>query len=513
MALLTPHWGLDGILICASLIVAAYMYATRNFKYWAKRGVPEIPPTPFFGNFGECFMLKKASQDFAKELHCQFKGEPYAGFYIFDKPFFLVRDPELAKQVMVKDFRAFIDRYASADDSDPLGFANLFLMNNPRWRVLRTKLTPLFTSGRLKKMFDLMLVVADELDRVLEESNLSTPKVMEMKDLAANFTTDLIATTIFGLQVNSLRDPKTHFREQGRKMFDFNFFRGLEFLIIFFMPHLTKYYRAKIFGKHATDYFRTIVGEVMNQRIKSGEKRNDLIDLLVELKQTHEKEGAIDGFKFTEDDLVSQAATFYLAGFETSSSAMAFGLYELALNIDVQKTLRTEIHKALEKSEGKITYEMIMTLAYLDMVVSEVLRKYSALAFIERVAAVDYKVPNSDLVLEKGTPVYISLFGMHYDPEHYPDPEKFDPMRFSEENKEKRPAFTYFPFGEGPRACIGLRMGLMQAKLGIVRMISKYEVTPCEETPVPVLLQPRSSITASLTGLYMNVRKISKEAS
>nr|XP_033322509.1 cytochrome P450 6k1-like [Megalopta genalis] len=513
MAFLTPHWILDGILICASLIVAAYMYVTRNFKYWAKRGVPEIPPAPFVGNFGGCLMLKKASQDFAKELHCHFKGEPYAGFYIFDKPFFLVRDPELVKHVMVKDFGAFADRYASSDKHDPIGSANLFLMNNPRWRVLRMKLTPLFTSGRLKKMFDLMLVVADELDRVLEESNLSIPKVMEMKDLAANFTTDLIATTIFGIQVNSLRDPKTHFREQGRKVFDYDFLRGLEFLIIFFMPHLTKYYRAKFFGKQATEYFRSIVDKVMNQRIETGEKRNDLIDLLVELKQTHENEGAIDGFKFSYEDLLAQAGVFYVAGFETSSSAMAFGLYELALNMDVQKTLRTEIREALDKTEGRITYEMIMTLPYLDMVVSEVLRKYPTLGFLERVAATDYKVRNSDLVLEKGTPVYISLYGMHYDPEYYPDPEKFDPMRFSEENKKNRPSLTYFPFGEGPRACIGLRMGLMQTKLGIVRMLSKYEVLPCEKTPVPVVLNPKASITASLTGLYLNVRKITTEPS
>ncbi|XP_078051449.1 cytochrome P450 6k1-like, partial [Augochlora pura] len=419
MALLTPHWILDGILICASLIVAAYMYATRNFKYWAKRGVPEMPPTPFFGNFGECLMMKKPSQEFAKELHWHFKGEPYAGFYIFDMPFFLVRDPELVKHVMVKDFSAFVDRYASSDKSDPIGSANLFLMNSPRWKVVRAKLTPLFTSGRLKKMFDLMLVVADELDRLLEDLDLTTPKVIEMKDLAANFTTDLIATTIFGLQVNSLRDPKTIFREQGRRMLDYNFFRAMEFIVIFFMPHLVKYYRAKFFGKETTAFFRAIFSEVMNQRIESGEKRNDLIDLLVELKKTHDEEGTVDGLKFTDDDWLAQAVTFYAAGFETTSSAMAFGLHELALNMDIQKTLRTEILKALDQTEGKITYEMIMTLPYLDMVVSEVLRKYPSIAFLERVATTDYKVPNTDLVLEKGTPVYISLYGMHYDPEYY----------------------------------------------------------------------------------------------
>lgn len=89
------------------------------------------------------------------------------------------------------------------------------------------------------------------------------------------------------------------------------------------------------------------------------------------------------------------------------------------------------------------------------MVVSETLRKYPTLPFLDRVANEDYKIPNSDLVLKKGTPVFIPMTGIHNDPEYYPDPKKFDPERFSIENKGARVPFTYFPFGEGPRACIG----------------------------------------------------------
>jgi len=70
-----------------------------------------------------------------------------------------------------------------------------------------------------------------------------------------------------------------------------------------------------------------------------------------------------------------------------------------------------------------------------------------------------YKDPNSDLVLEKGTPIYISMLGLHYDPEYFPDPEKFDPERFTEENKRNRPSCIYLPFGDGPRTCIGKNIG------------------------------------------------------
>ncbi|KMQ85242.1 cytochrome p450 6k1, partial [Lasius niger] len=96
----------------------------------------------------------------------------------------------------------------------------------------------------------------------------------------------------------------------------------------------------------------------------------------------------------------------------------------------------------------------LLSLPYLDMVVSETLRMYPTLPFLDRVTTETYKMPNSDLVLEKDTPIYISMLGMHYDPEYFPDPDKFDPERFNEENKHNIPSCAYFPFGEGPHACI-----------------------------------------------------------
>ena len=90
------------------------------------------------------------------------------------------------------------------------------------------------------------------------------------------------------------------------------------------------------------------------------------------------------------------------------------------------------------------------------MVVSESLRKYPAVAYMDRISLADYKVPNSDLVIEKGTPIFISIMGLHYDSRYFPNPEKYDPLRFTEEAKSNRPSFAYLPFGGGPRGCIGL---------------------------------------------------------
>jgi cytochrome P450 family 6 len=90
---------------------------------------------------------------------------------------------------------------------------------------------------------------------------------------------------------------------------------------------------------------------------------------------------------------------------------------------------------------------------------TETLRKYPILPFLERKCCSKYELPtpngNGTITLPAGTGVYIPVLGIHHDPTYYPEPEKFDPDRFTEENKRSRPNYTYLPFGEGPRMCIG----------------------------------------------------------
>ncbi|XP_071580573.1 cytochrome P450 6k1-like isoform X1 [Temnothorax nylanderi] len=513
MALITAYWGLDGIIVLTTLIITAYLYMTRKFNYWKKRGVLEAPPTPFLGNFTDCVFLKRSPGFLLKDLYDQGKGLPCIGFYILDKPALLVRDQEFVKNILIKDFNYFSDRYGSPDANDRLGYANLFFLKNPAWKLLRTKLSPFFTSGKLKKMFELMLECGDNLDTCLESLKLEDKGMeMEIKELAAKFTTDIIGTTAYGLNVNSLNNPDAEFRKYGKMIFTFNIIRGFEFFAMFFLPNIVGMAGMKLFGKDATAFLRKVFWETMTQRMKSGGKRNDLIDILIELKRNHEDQD-IGGFKFDGDDLVAQAAVFFTAGFETSSTTIAFTLYELAVHPEIQDRLRKEILDALDETGGKITYDMILSLPYLDMVVSETLRMYPPLPFLDRTTVETYKVPNSDLVIEKGTPIFISMLGMHYDPEHFPDPHKYDPERFTEENKRNRPSCLYLPFGEGPHACIGTRMGLLQTKLGICTVLSKYEVTPSEKTLIPMIIDPKGTMTSPMGGgLYLNIRKVNTHA-
>ncbi|XP_029155011.1 cytochrome P450 6k1-like [Nylanderia fulva] len=508
MAFITPYWDLDGMIALTALIVAAYFYMTRKFNYWKRRGVLQInSPMPFLGNFTECALLKKSPGYLMKNFYDQAKGLPYIGFYVLDKPFLLIRDREIIKNILVKDFNYFADRHGSPDPNDRLGYANLFFLKNPAWKMLRTKLTPIFTSGKLKKMFELMLECAENLDMHLKSLRVDdAKKEIDVKDLTAKFATDMIGCTAYGLNVNSLNNPNAEFRKYGKMIFECSYVRGFEILAMFFFPHIVRLAGIKTFGRESSRFLRKVFWETINQRLESGVKKNDLIDILIELKNSDQN---IEGFNFDGDDLVAQAAIFFTGGFETSSTAMTFTLYELAMQPEIQNKLRKEILDALNKANDSITYDMVMSLPYLDMVVSETLRLYPTLPFLECITTETYKMPNSDLVLEKGTPIYISMLGMHYDSEYFPNPKKYNPERFSEENKRNISSGAYFPFGEGPRQCIGTRLGLLQTKLGIIKILSKYEVTPCERTLIPMVIDPKAPTTTPLSGgLYLNIQKI-----
>lgn len=112
-------------------------------------------------------------------------------------------------------------------------------------------------------------------------------KTIEVRDLTARFTTDVIGSTAYGLDVNSFKDPDAEFRKYGRMIFQYDAIRGFEMLAIFFLPHIVRLAKIKMFGKEPTDFLRKVFWETLRQRMESGVKRNDLIDILIELKNNN----------------------------------------------------------------------------------------------------------------------------------------------------------------------------------------------------------------------------------
>lgn len=157
---------------------------------------------------------------------------------------------------------------------------------------------------------------------------------------------------------------------------------------------------------------------------------------------------------------MAQAMTFYGDGFETSSTALSFALYEIASNPEIQKKLMQEIDAAIIKNNGVINYEMILEMNYLDLVFSETLRMHSPVLFLARVCTKPFELPSPkrdglNVKIEVGTPMIVPVLAIHNDPTYYPNPRNFDPERFTEDNKNTRPKCAFLAFGEGPRICLG----------------------------------------------------------
>jgi len=160
-------------LICfiAAIFIGFYFHVTRNFNFWHKLGVPYVKPTPFVGNLKDCVLLKTTIGEQLQRIYNENSDKPYVGIFTFDKPSLLICDLELVKNILVKDFQNFVDRtFAIEDKFDPLFAKNISALKGQLWRHLRTNLTQVFTSHKMKMMFYLVDTCGKELADCLEKA-------------------------------------------------------------------------------------------------------------------------------------------------------------------------------------------------------------------------------------------------------------------------------------------------------------------------------------------------------
>ncbi|XP_065370208.1 probable cytochrome P450 6g2 isoform X1 [Calliphora vicina] len=505
------------LIILASVIGIITQWLKYHYNYWQRHKIPYIKAHPIFGNFKDIVLWKKDPCAHFQSLYNEQgvvggkpKDNPVVGLHVFNKPCLLIRDLDLVKNVLIKDFNQFSNRYSYSDPhSDAVGANTLFFAKNPKWKNIRSKLTPVFASGKIKQMFPLVEEIGRELDKYLCKLTEKTPNtnVHEVKDINALYTTDVIATVAYGVQANSLVNPDGDFRTNGKRIFDFTTRRSLEFSCMFFLPKLVKLMKFKFFSPETTTFLRKTITYVMDERSKSGMKRNDLIDILVKFRKDAETDKS--HFANELDSVIAQAAIFFSAGFETSSGTMSFALYELAKHPDVQQRVRDEIREALQQSEtGELSYEQLNELKYLNNVILEVLRFYPPLPFLDRECTADkgYSLqPHVDFTIPPGMPVYIAASALQMDPRFFTEPEKFEPDRFNSENKLYNNLGAYMPFGVGPHNCIGERFGMIQTKVGLFNFLRNHYVTTCEKTSPEMKLSPYALIIQSEDGIYLNL--------
>ncbi|KAK4874012.1 hypothetical protein RN001_013372 [Aquatica leii] len=517
--------------ICA-LCAIIYYKAVRSFNYWSHRGVVHKKRWHVIQNLRQLVFQRISFFDSVRNLYQEFSNERYFGSYQFLRPTLIINDLDLIKRVTVKDFEYFIDHNGVIlEDVEPLKGRNLFNLKGQRWRDMRATLSPLFTSCKMKMMFTLINECAEEFTNYFEKQKYTSFN-LEIKDVFSRFTNDVIANVAFGFKCNSLEEECNKFYIMGKK----TSFSGMKFFIFILysgFPRLAKFLKLKFLPTSATTFFKRIIKDTINKREKEGLIRLDMIHLLVEARKgvvvkedscvsdagfaaTTESKihylGKKPKIELSDEDITAQALIFILGGFDTASTLMSFIAYELAKNQDVQQKLQEEIQETLLKCNGNLTYEAVHKMMYMDMVVSETLRKWPPGFILDRLCVKDYLIEpvnswENPLLVEKGTMVQVPVAGIHHDPKYFPDPETFDPERFNDENKHNITHFSYLAFGSGPRNCIASRFALMENKTLIFHLLSKFDIVTTKKTPYPIKMALNSFSLSPAKGLWLGLKR------
>lgn len=359
----------DYSLLCVLFGLSAltfYLVVKKSQSHWKQYGVLTPPYHFLFGHSLPQILKQKNSWEMLGGFYNQFKGSAkMIGLYFTTQPAVLALDLDLIKRVLITDFDVFDSRGVYVNEKDDPISAHLFSIGGQKWRKLRTKLSPTFTSGKLKGMFPIMVEIGENFGKCVEKIVQENPEGFMIKNVTSRFTTDVIGSCAFGLECNSLIDPDNQFRKMGDLFFQRTFFRSMTAIVKVNFPRMAKFFGLKVVPTPVSAFFSKTVEDTVQYREESKQVRNDFMDLLVKIKNAENTDD-----RLTLNEIVSQSFIFFVAGFETSSSTMLFCLFELAKRTDIQDKAREHIQSVMAEHGGELTYAALMEMDYLDKIVN-----------------------------------------------------------------------------------------------------------------------------------------------
>ena len=221
------------------------------------------------------------------------------------------------------------------------------------------------------------------------------------------------------------------------------------------------------------------------------------------MKLEHRKKGPID-----DDAVIATAMILLIAGYDTTGMTLSFLSYYLADQPDIQNRLQDEIDTAFEENNGQLPdYQTIQELPYLEACILETIRMFTPVGFILRSCVKDYTVPEVGLEVKVNDLVLIPAAGIHRDPDIYPNPTVFNPDHFSREARQGRSPYAFQGFGQGPRACIGMRFAMLELKVGMMEVLRRFTFRPSAKNPAKHTVDPSSQLGYVKEGLYVKIER------
>ncbi|XP_070508784.1 probable cytochrome P450 28a5 [Chironomus tepperi] len=500
---------LTNILLFIVVILALhYVYLLSNRNYWINRGVFSPNAGSLFGNLPGQVNGKRHIMYELDELYKKYKNShSYVGIFNFRSPRFLVLDPEIAKDILVKYFKNFqgTEFYGKVDEkSDPLLGGHMFVHIGDKWKNTRQSISPAFTNLRIKATHPIYVNVYDKMKKFIKnEIAKKNSGGLDAKDLSSRFTISVVSNSIYNVDPRVFDGSESEILSRAQSFLT----PTKKFMILSLLwslyPFLSKYVKMSLTQPGSEQFFFNLMMNSMKQREASGVKNLDYLEYLIGLKNRKEVD---------DMGIASHGASFLIDGYDTSSNAISAALYEMARNKRIQTKLRDEIRSKMPKEED-FTYDNIMALEYLDMVWHETLRLHNPGSYIARqcIEPITLHFPKDKKVFfDVGDVVYIPNQSIFKDPEYFENPLTFYPERFAPENggvKAFMDQGIFFPFGLGPRNCIGNRFALAQGKFGIAALIKDFEVSLNPRTVVGQGIHPQA-IIVGVNDCYLDFKEV-----
>lgn len=495
------------------IITVLYFYTARKHSLFRRYGIPAITPTPFVG--GLPLIMKKGI------MKCEYDAitdyGKCVGYFLGNLPTVFLTDPEIIREIFVKRFPDYPNRSQSANTTQFWQKTVLQTNKYDNWRFLRSILSPAFSSGKLRKLDRIVLNCITHATEQLKDKIRDSGTTTDIMPFFQELTLDVICQSAMGVKLDSEKSASTDLRKHVSRLLHFSLEKNPWLLLIFIIPDMKKLldiFDIDFNNTTSIAYVQKCLESVVQERKqdKMASEYRDILQLMVNTnlehhkgnkvakkdeekeeadEETHtEKEENLHDLEkpsrgMTDDEIIANAITFLFAGYETTATALTWAAYFLATQQECQEKIVKEIETKIGKSE--LNFDTLQQMTYLDMFVSESMRLYPPVTRLNRQNYQDTKI--GKYTFPGGISITVPVFTLHRMPEFWSDPERFEPERFSAENKKRIMPYTYVPFGLGPRNCIGMRFAMLELKMALVKLLQNFTIKQSPELKVPPELE------------------------
>lgn len=391
----------------------------------------------------------------------------------FGKSVLFCRDAGLLQHVLQKNQKNYTKSYIQTKDLARYVGKGLLTAEGEHWQKQRKLIQPAFHKSQLVLLLNtVQQTILDEL------KNIKTDKPIDVFPIFNDLAFQTVVKSIFNIAVSEEDIASLQHTTEATQQMLVQELRQ-PFLVWWFnLSGKTK--------KHLdlTQNSRTILRRLVEERKLSNTKHDDLLDMLLNARYE-------DGSEMSESQLVDEILILFAAGHETTSNALTFTTELLARNPEAQLKILEEISKI--KSESDDIMHWIKNATYTKLVIEESMRLYPPAYFIDRVNSEEDVYEG--MILPKGSTLLFSVYEIHRHPNFWKNPEDFNPERFQDENIKF--SKNYYPFGAGPRMCIGNNFAMYEMILAIIALVEQFEIVekkdPIQIKPL-ITLKPHNAI-------------------